>query len=214
MRRRFLQGLGDSTDYTQMIADAATQNGVDPNLAIEVGIAESNLNPAAISSAGAVGIMQLMPGTAAQYGADPTDPADNIQAGVSYLGDLLNQFGGNQVAALAAYNWGPGNVQKAMSTYGSNWLSHAPAETQNYVAKILGNVNTQYQTTSPIAAAVNAIPTAIAVPAPAAVAPPSGSTAYATILPPLLPAATTSTFPWIPVAIGGGIVLFLLLANG
>lgn len=204
-----MRGLGDTTDYTQAIADAAAQNGVDPNLALEVAIAESNLNPNAVSPVGAVGIMQLMPATAAQYGVDPSDPIDNIQGGVSYLGDLLNQFGGNTVAALAAYNWGPGNVQKAMSAYGSNWLSHAPAETQNYVSKILGNTSSQYQTTSPIAAVVNAIPTAIAV--PAATAPASGSASYASMMP---QAAAPGTSPWIPVALVGGGVLLILLANG
>jgi len=58
--------------------------------------------------------------------------------GTSYLAQLYNQFGSWDLA-LAAYDWGPGNLSKAVATYGSSWLAHAPAETQNYVATILGN---------------------------------------------------------------------------
>jgi len=83
--------------------------------------------------------MQLMPATSAQYGVtDPFDPTQNVNAGVQYLSALLSQFGGDTVAALAAYDWGPGNVQRAIAAYGSDWLSYAPAETQNYVASITG----------------------------------------------------------------------------
>lgn len=193
------QKVVDQMDYTQVIADAAADNGVDPNLAIEVAIAESNMNPAAVSSAGAYGIMQLMPGTAAQYGVDPADPVDNIQGGVSYLGDLLAQFNGDQVAALAAYNWGPSRVQNAIAAYGADWLRHAPAETQNYVAKIMGNVGSQYRSSIPaLAPIVNAF------------TPPSG---YATIFPPPLSTASTGSSTWVPVAIVGGIVLLLLLTR-
>lgn len=194
--------LGDSTiDFPQAISDAALQNNVDPSLAIEVALTESNLNPNAVSPRGAIGIMQLMPGTAAQYGADPTNPLENIDAGTAYLGDLLNQFGGNKVAALAAYNWGPGNVQRAMAQYGPNWLSHAPAETQNYVAKILGNVATQYQATPKIP-----------LPAPSATLPlPQANlplpTAAAMFMPSAIPSSTGSSQTWIILAIVGGIVI-------
>jgi hypothetical protein len=191
--------LGDQIDYAQAISNAAIQNNVDPSLALEVAIAESNLNPTAVSPAGAIGIMQLMPATAAQYGADPTDPLENIDAGTAYLGDLLNQFGGNAVAALAAYNWGPGNVQNAIKKYGGNWLSHAPAETQNYVAKILGNVSTQYQASGPIPA-----PTA-STPLPVPAAPVAAIT-----LPPLVsPQGGIGVGGWIVLAIIGGVVLIL-----
>lgn len=191
-------------DYTQEIADAAAQNGVDPNLAIAVANQESGQNENAVSSAGAIGVMQLMPGTAAMYGADPYDAADNIQAGTSYLGDLLNQFGGDQAAALAAYNWGPGNVQKAQALYGANWLQHAPAETQNYVAKILGGTVTQYAAATPALA-----------PAPAAgsIVPPSGTATLFPSLPAALPAANPQLAAddwWIPVAIVGGLMVLVL----
>lgn len=195
----FKAGL-EKMDYTQTIADAAAENGVDPNLAIEVAIAESGLNPTAVSSAGAYGIMQLMPGTAAQYGVDRTDPVDNIQGGVTFLGDLLGQFNGDQAAALAAYNWGPTRVQNAMAMYGANWLAHAPAETRNYVAKILGNVGSQYSASipalAPIAAAFNSFTV------------PSG---YASLLPP--PTVSNSSSTWVPVAIIGGLLLLVLFSN-
>jgi hypothetical protein len=136
------------TDLTQTVADTATNLGVDPNLALEVALAESGLDPNAVSPAGAMGVMQLMPGTAAQMNvSDPFDPEQNITGGVTYLGQLLAMFGGDQQAALAAYNWGPGNVQKAQATYGANWLAHAPAATQAYVAGIMGNLGTQYTAT-------------------------------------------------------------------
>lgn len=122
-----------------MVQAAAVQYGVDPNLALAVAQRESGLNPNATSSAGAQGVMQLMPATAASLGVtNPYDPTQNINAGVRYLASLLSQYGGDTTKALAAYNWGPGNLNNAIAAYGGNWLSAAPAETQNYVAAITG----------------------------------------------------------------------------
>src|SRR5579863_9616613 len=120
-------------DIVSAIQAAAAQFGVDPNLALAVAKQESSLNPNAVSPAGAIGVFQLMPATAAGLGVDPTDPAQNIQGGVSYLAQLLQQFGGDVALALAVYNAGPGNVQK----YGG-----IPpfAETQNYVSNILNAI--------------------------------------------------------------------------
>jgi hypothetical protein len=133
-------------NISQMVTQTAQQLGVDPAIALEVAIAESNLNPNATSIAGALGVMQLEPSTAAQYGVtDPFDPAQNIRGGVLYLRDLLSRYGGNVAQALAAYDWGPGNLSKAMAQYGQDWLSHAPFETRNYVGKILGNLGSAYQ---------------------------------------------------------------------
>ena len=126
------------------IYNNAIAQGLDPQLALEVAIQESGLNPGAVSSAGAIGLYQLMPDTAAGLGVDPTDISQNIAGGQSYLSQMLSQFGGDISAALAAYNWGPGNVQNAMNEYGAGWLSYAPAETQNYVASITGNLGSQY----------------------------------------------------------------------
>jgi len=134
------------SSISQMISDTASQYGVDPTLALEVATQESRLNPAAVSPAGAVGVFQLMPATAAGLGVDPTDLQQNITGGVLYLRQLLDKFG-DVSAALAAYNWGPGNVTKAQTTLGAGYLAAAPAETQNYVSTILGNLGTEYNTT-------------------------------------------------------------------
>lgn len=190
-------------DYTQAISDAALRNNVDPALAIEVAIAESGMNPGAVSSAGAIGIMQLMPATAAQYGVDPAEPLENIEGGTAYLGDLLNQFGGNEVAALAAYNWGPTNVQNAMQRWGQNWLAHAPGETQAYVGRILGNVSTQYQASGPLPAPGSASLPLPQVPLPL---PNVDMPGLATILPTAV--ADTGTL-WKGLAVAFGVAVFI-----
>jgi hypothetical protein len=87
------------------------------------------------SKVGALGIMQLMPSTAAGLGVDPYDPAQNKEGGTRYLGQLFSEFG-NWVDALAAYNWGPGNVRKAQAQ-GQSY----PAKVQGYVQKVLSGVN-------------------------------------------------------------------------
>jgi soluble lytic murein transglycosylase-like protein len=127
----------DPSSIAALVAQISASLGIDPTIAVAQAQAESSLNPNALSSEGAIGVMQLMPATAAGLGVDPTDPTQNITGGLTYDLQMLNMFGGDWQKALAAYNWGPGNVQKAIQQYGSAWLSHAPAETQNYVAKIL-----------------------------------------------------------------------------
>ena len=133
------------SDVSDLILSTAAAYGLDPRLALEVAIQESNLDQSRVSSAGAIGIFQLMPATAAALGVDPIDTAQNIQGGCMYLAQLLSQFGGDVRQALAAYNWGPTNLSKAIAAYGpAGWINHAPAETQNYVATILGNMGSQY----------------------------------------------------------------------
>jgi soluble lytic murein transglycosylase-like protein len=98
------------------------------------------------SSVGAVGIAQFMPATAAQLGIDPTDPIASINAMAQYLTQIRNYVGFDSwtpdaiIAALAAYNWGEGNVKNAMASYGDSWTDNLPAETSNYLDVILGNV--------------------------------------------------------------------------
>ena len=116
--------------YGDEITAAARRNGVDPALLAGLVRQESNFNAAAVSPAGARGLTQLMPATAAGLGvANPSDPVQALEGGARYLRRQLDAFGGDVTKALAAYNAGPGAVQR----YGG-----VPpyAETQAYVQKV------------------------------------------------------------------------------
>lgn len=126
-------GLGAATaGAADLVQSTAARYGVDPALALAVARQESGLNQSAKSSAGAIGVMQLMPGTAAGLGVNPYDMQQNIEGGVRYLSQMLTKFDGDVSLALAAYNAGPGAVQK---------YSGIPpyTETQNYVSRILAS---------------------------------------------------------------------------
>jgi soluble lytic murein transglycosylase-like protein len=120
-----------STVYDDVIADHASKNALNPNFVRAVIQAESGFNPRAVSNKGAMGLMQLMPQTAAEYGVlDAFNPIENIRAGVAYLKSLLVRYDHDESLALAAYNAGPGAVEK----YGRSVPPYK--ETRNYVARI------------------------------------------------------------------------------
>ena len=126
-----------SVDYSDLIARHASEQAINPDFVKAVIQAESAFNPRARSPKGAMGLMQLMPSTAALYRVtDAFDPAQNIRAGVAYLKSLLTRFNDNQSLALAAYNAGPGAVEK----YGN--VVPPYKETRNYVARITANTPT------------------------------------------------------------------------
>ncbi|MBI4412583.1 MAG: lytic transglycosylase domain-containing protein [Deltaproteobacteria bacterium] len=120
--------------YSPMIEKAAHKYNVDPNLVAGLIKQESGYNPNAVSKAGAMGLMQLMPGTARSMGVrDPMNAEQNIDGGTKYLRQMLDKFGGDVKLALAAYNAGPGAVQK----YGNKIPPYK--ETQHYVKAVTAN---------------------------------------------------------------------------
>jgi len=134
-------------NYQDIINEAAKLFGIDSSVISAVIKAESNFNSNVVSSAGAMGLMQLMPQTAQYLGVDnPFDPAQNIFGGTSYLKQMLNRFGGDLKIALAAYNAGPGTVSKLWITNLDDPEQYAklPKETQNYIKKIYGYLGLQF----------------------------------------------------------------------
>ena len=118
-------------DISKIIQFTAKKYGVDEKLAMAIARVESNLAPDVVSSAGAVGVMQLMPETAKGLGVrNSKDPRDNIDGGVRYLKQLMGTFSGDVTKVIAAYNAGPQAVEKYNGT-------PPYSETQDYVAKVM-----------------------------------------------------------------------------
>lgn len=114
----------------------APQFGLDPELHLRQCQTESGFNQAAVSSCGAIGLMQLMPATAAELKVDPRIWRENVTGGLRYMQRLRVRYG-EYDKALAAYNWGGGHLDRLLTTNATDWREHLPAETKNYLTKIL-----------------------------------------------------------------------------
>lgn len=123
-----------ANQITEMIDDVAEKVSLAPELIHSVVSAESDYNPTAVSHAGAQGLMQLMPETAQELGVqDSFDPLQNLLGGSKYLKQLLEKYDGDLDSALAAYNWGQGNVDR-------KGLEQMPQETRDYLARVKSNL--------------------------------------------------------------------------
>jgi soluble lytic murein transglycosylase-like protein len=135
------QGSGmapSNLKYMAVARQDALDAGIPPDAFVRQIIQESGFNPSAISPAGAIGIAQFEPATAAGLGIDPNDPIASLKAAAGLMANYVRQYGGDYAKALAAYNAGPGTVQAAVQTGGADWRTFLPAETQNYIRIILG----------------------------------------------------------------------------
>ena len=121
--------------YSAALSFAANSANISPSLLAALVWQESRWDAKAVSRKGAVGLTQLIPGTARDLGVDPADPLANLLGGARYLRQLLDQFDGNVEKALAAYNAGPARVRSAGGV-------PAIAETRNYVASIVRRIST------------------------------------------------------------------------
>lgn len=131
-----------TASYDDLIEEHANRQALSPELVRAVIQQESAFNPRAVSIKGAMGLMQLMPGTAARYGVmNAFNPSENIRAGAAYLRSLLDRYNDDETLALAAYNAGPHAVER----YGRTVPPYR--ETRNYVARIKSRTDSTRATT-------------------------------------------------------------------
>jgi surface antigen len=130
-------GLPNSP-YVSVALEAARAAGIPETTFVRQINVESGFHPNAVSPAGAIGIAQFMPATAAGLGINPWDPVQALDAAARYMANLISSYGGDEAKALAAYNAGSGTVNRAIFVGGTNWRAYLPTETQQYIQAILG----------------------------------------------------------------------------
>lgn len=125
------------SQYVAIAQQAAVSAGIPATYFVNQINVESGFNPNAVSPSGAVGIAQMIPSTAAGVGANPYDPVSALNGAAKLMAGYYKQYG-DYAKALAAYNAGSGTVDYAIQAGGANWMSFLPAETRNYIFKIMG----------------------------------------------------------------------------
>lgn len=126
------------SQYIAIAQQDATDAGISPVYFVRQINQESGFNPNAVSPAGAVGIAQFEPGTAAGLGIDPWNPVQALRGAAQLMASYSRNYGGDYAKALAAYNGGTGTVQYAVNNCGANWLNCLPGETRHYIYVIMG----------------------------------------------------------------------------
>lgn len=127
-----------TSDYVAIARQDAIDAGIPQDYFVNQIEVESGFDPNAVSPAGAIGIAQFEPATAAALGFDPMDPVAALRGAANYMASLSNTYAGDYTKALAAYNAGGGTVDQAVAAGGANWMDFLPAETQAYIFKITG----------------------------------------------------------------------------
>src|SRR6266576_5641696 len=128
-----------SSQYVAIARQDAINAGISPDYFVRQINQESGFNPNAVSPAGAVGIAQFLPSTAAGLGFDPYNPIAALNGAAHLMASYSHNYGGDYAKALADYNGGPGAVQNALNGCGAaNWMNCLPGETRNYIRTIMG----------------------------------------------------------------------------
>ena len=126
------------SQYIAIAQQDATAVGISPVYFVRQINQESGFNPYAVSPAGAEGIAQFEPGTAAGMGINPWNPVQALQGAAKLMASYNRMYGGDYAKALAAYNGGTGTVQYAVNNCGASWLNCLPGETRHYIYVIMG----------------------------------------------------------------------------
>lgn len=133
----YLQTGQTSLDYHQLARQDAQHSGISADVFERQIQQESGFNPNAMSPAGAVGIAQIMPSTAANWGVDPFNPVQSLSAAADHMAWYINHYGGDYAKGLAAYNAGTSSLDNAIARCGAGWRTCVPPETQSYIRVIL-----------------------------------------------------------------------------